>query len=202
MPSSPYDPILGRLIKKARSDAGLSQDDLANVMSIDGGFAWQQSTVAKVERGERTLSGPELWFLCRHFTQGDLGALLPDSAMRSARVSAQKAAGTLDAARKRGRARLDEWSPRADTTRNAARALATDIETIENAAQFEWGSSYLAERERRVKEERRRSRDAGIRVTEAELRRQVSRDMVWDLHDVIVQEEWRDSDEYAEGDQI
>jgi transcriptional regulator with XRE-family HTH domain len=202
MPSSPYDPIIGPLIKKARNDAGMSQDELANLMSIDGGFAWQQSTVAKVERGDRTLSAPELWFFCQHFTQGDLGALLPDIALRSARVEAQKAAGTLDAARKRGRARLDEWSPRADTTRNAARALATDIETIERAAQFEWGRSYLAERERRVNEQRRRARDAGRQVAEAELRRQVSRDMVLDLEDVIVQEEWRDSDEYAEGGQI
>jgi transcriptional regulator with XRE-family HTH domain len=202
MASSPYDSTISSLIKKAREDAGMSQDELANLVSIDGGFAWQQSTVAKVERGARSLSAAELWFLCQHFAQGDLGKLLPDSAMRPARVAAQKAAGTLDAARRRGKARFDQWSPQADTTRNAARALATDVETIEAAAQLSWGRSYLAERERQVSHERRRAREEGRQVSEAELRRKVSREMVAELSDDIVQEDWREAEEYADGGQI
>ena len=66
---TPYDGAIGSLLKKARDDAGMSQDELAQVMAIDAGLGWQQSTVAKVENGKRALTGPELWFLCQHFTR-------------------------------------------------------------------------------------------------------------------------------------
>ena len=117
MPFSVYDVTIGELIRDAREDAGLTQDELATAVSVGAGISWRQTTVYKVEGGRRTMSASELWAVAQVLTDGDVNLLLRPGRMKRAQIAAQDAAGTRQAAQQRTRGEMGPWSERASGSR-------------------------------------------------------------------------------------
>lgn len=178
MPVGPYDAAIGEALRSTRADAEMTQDELAQALTIDAGISWRQSTVAKVESGARSLSAAELWATAVALGV-ELEALVPQGPMLRARGHARESTGTTAAARAGRRARCEEWSRRADTTNRAARALGVPVQRVEGLAFVLWGQSFYAERDYRVSVARR-SPQAG-QASDAEIRRQVAREMIAEL---------------------
>lgn len=179
MPLSAYDAAIGALVRDAREDAGITQDELATRVSIEAGISWRQTTVYKVEGGRRTMSAAELWAVAQALTGGDMNRVLRPSPMKRAQAEAQAAAGTRDAAKQKARGQLDRWSERADATTKAARALGTNPHGLETLANQLWQTSFYAERARRLHV--RLERMPELTTADAELKRQVSRQMLREL---------------------
>ncbi len=191
MVTTAYDTAIATGIREAREAAGLSQDELAKRMWIDAGISWRQSTVGKVEKCARTVTAAELWALAQILTERRVDLLLNQVSMRQAQRAAQTAAGTRETVDKRAQTQFNEWSKRAETTANAARALSVDVNEVEGWAMVLWHRSYLAEREARLK----KALAKGPGNTSA-LRRLISREMLSEI------QSWVEPDEgvYEDGE--
>lgn len=174
MPATPYDEAIGKALRSARAAAELSQDEMAQAMTVGAGLSWRQTTVAKIERGARALSAAELWAAAE--TLGvELHSLVPAAAMKRARRETLRAAGFSAVARG------SDWSPRSEATSRAARALGATVARVDELAVARWGRAYYVERERRVSARLRTAPD----VADAEIRRQVSREMTSELRESL-----------------
>jgi transcriptional regulator with XRE-family HTH domain len=150
MSARPYDQAIGECVKAARENAGMRQDELAQRLTVDYELPWRQSTVAKVEAGQRTLTAIEVWAIARSIPDTDLDELLKDARLQRARRNARVEAGTVHLAHAGTREKQDVWSRSADTTANAARALGWTLDEVEDLAEELWSCSYYAERSYRI----------------------------------------------------
>ncbi len=179
VPPSPYAQAIGAAVRAAREQESVSQDELAQMLTIDAGLSWRQSTVAKVEQGTRSLAAEELWAISLALGV-PFDAILPHGSMRNAQRAAREQTGTTAAARRGSKQRFDQWSAIAETTTSAARTLGLPVDKVESFAVDLWGRSYYAERERRLRA-RRKADPKFDKIRDSEIRRQVSREMVMEL---------------------
>ena len=63
MAATSYDKVLARNIRAARSRAGLNQELVAARMRALGFGEWRQSTVGRIERGQRRVTAEEIMWL-------------------------------------------------------------------------------------------------------------------------------------------
>jgi transcriptional regulator with XRE-family HTH domain len=212
--AKPLKLLIGRRLRELRKSFGLSQDQMAARARRWGGLNWTRSALAKIERGERSITLEEFLILPIVYKNTRLDQLIPASEDWTSLTP--QAAVKVDVLRKllsgiepgrlhpadtdlpelRKVGKVIRQLSIGETERRAARSLNVAPTTLARRAHQLWGMSLADERERRLLAQLAPKDWAEAEVAESSpraraLRGHITRDLRQELDKVFSQEDRR-----------
>lgn len=161
-----YDATIGRQVRLLREAAELSQEQVARELRHFG-IRWTKATVGKVERGERTLTAPEVWAVA-DIVDAAVTDVLESTALEQARIDTYAIVQSEEMA--------DMTAD--EVERRAAQQLGRTPAEVSEAARRLWGRGLADERDARATE---RQSDPTSAAQRQAVRGHVTRELVRDL---------------------